>query len=304
MRERTVLLTEPPQIVLEQPAACAEGEGAKSLFSRALAASSAPQLGWSVHVRIQKSPGGLTAAGEMFDAQGLPVANRIFKGEGSACAPLAKAIGVWSSLVLDNQPPSPAEGAKAAAPLPAAEIPWLPTPAPVEKASPEQYLFLRHEEASARSLELGAATFLMDGFGTGGMFGGALFGVAELGWGFFLRPAVAVGQSIGDNHHDAGIAFSRLDGCGRIPGFYRERRGMQLDICGGADVGAIRTNGRTLGFFAPGPAIALRGELASELSAELRGAALFNLTRVTELDAQGATLVAGRAEFALTWRLR
>lgn len=79
---------------------------------------------------------------------------------------------------------------------------------------------------------------------------------------------------------------------------------MQLDICGGADVGAIRTNGRTLGFFAPGPAIALRGELASELSAELRGAALFNLTRVTELDAQGATLVAGRAEFALTWRLR
>jgi hypothetical protein len=145
MRERILLLTEPPQIVLEQPAACAEGEAAKGLFSRALAASPAPQLGWSVHVRIQKSPGGLTAAGEMFDAQGLPVANRSFKGEGSACAPLAKAIGVWSSLVLDNQPPSPAEdGAKAPAPVAAVDIPWLPTPAPVEKASPEQYLFLRH----------------------------------------------------------------------------------------------------------------------------------------------------------------
>ena len=79
---------------------------------------------------------------------------------------------------------------------------------------------------------------------------------------------------------------------------------MQLDLCGGADVGAMRASGRTIAFFAPGPAIALRGELASELSAELRGVALFNVTRVSELDAQGASLIAGRAEFALTWRLR
>lgn len=296
--------TEPPQIVIEQPAACAEGDGAKSLFSRALGTSPAPDSGWSVHVRIERTPTGLTATGEMFDARALPVANRIFKSEGTTCAPLAKAIGVWSSLVLDNQPAVTPETAKPAPAVVASEIPWLPTPPPAEKASPEQYLFLRHPEASARSLEIGAATFIMDGLGTGGMFGAAIFGVAELGGGFFLRPALAAGQSVGDNTHEAGIAFTRIDGCGRIPGFYRERRGMQLDLCGGADVGAIRTNGRTLGFFAPGPAIALRGELASELSAELRGAALVNLTRVTELDAQGASLFAGRAEFALTWRLR
>ncbi|MEO6420913.1 MAG: hypothetical protein ABIP39_15985 [Polyangiaceae bacterium] len=290
--------------MLEQPAACAEGDGAKGLFSRALATSPAPEAGWSVHVRIEKTPGGLTATGEMFDARSLPVANRIFKSEGTTCAPLAKAIGVWSSLVLDNQPAVTPEAPKTAAPVVASEVPWLPMAPPPEKASPEQYLFLRHPEASARSLEIGAATFIMDGLGTGGLFGGAIFGVAELGGGFFLRPALAIGQSIGDNVHDAGIAFTRIDGCGRIPGFYRERRGMQLDLCGGADVGVIRTNGRTLGFFAPGPAIALRGELASELSAELRGAALINLTRVSELDAQGASLFAGRAEFALTWRLR
>ncbi|MEO7110506.1 MAG: hypothetical protein ABI183_08725, partial [Polyangiaceae bacterium] len=99
--------------MLEQPAPCAESaENASELFASALPVTSGdPLAGWSVHVRVASVGHGLEregtptlrADGELLDARGVSIARRSFTNHGTTCAPLAKAIGVWASLALDDE---------------------------------------------------------------------------------------------------------------------------------------------------------------------------------------------------------
>jgi len=306
----------------------------------------------------------LRAQGEITDGDGVAVAHRTIAGTTSDCGGLARAVGVWASLVLDAEvrkataqgvlsPPRDgnrvaaaiADGSPTAsrgvagsteridagrgAVVPAApeestdaptrtaanvESPgaW-PAPALTEKASPEHDWYLHHDEG--RTLELGVGLFLMTGTGGGALAGPTSFVVVEAGHGVFLRPALAFGESV-PSLPPADIKAStwgaaRFDTCLRLPGLYTRRQGMQLDLCGGTDVGYTTiqaVTSTTLPYVDLGPSIDLRGELGSRLSAVLRVVAGVNLVRPSFLDLSGAReqlpLAEGRLEVAFSWDVR
>lgn len=322
---------EAPQIVLEQPAPCSDGAKAEAMLRRALAPSVAPRVGWMVTVRMARSGGHLTAEGEITDEAEALVAHRAIKQDTHECAALARAVGVWASLVLDAEveraaaappPPPPAP-----APVPGTET-W-PAPVVHEKHAPEAPLFLNHGLSTDRTVEIGVTSFLMGGTGSGMVAGPSLFSVLEAGRGWFLRPMLAVGRTIEELKPSSDVyatwGAARFDACGRIPGYYLERRGIQLDMCGGAELGFLLVDapssvpaaaqappqngtGRTVPLFAVGPSLGLRGELGGDLSAMVRGVAEVNVIRESFTDSTGTTvdprLFVGRAEVGLSWRLR
>lgn len=326
--------TEPPKIVLEQPALCADAASADNLLRRTLAPARAPQSGWTVWMRVSRGETATKGDGEITDASGAPVAHRNFKDASASCAALARAIGVWATLVLDAE----VERAKLAAPSadpnagpPRGQIdllaaPLWPAPVVNQPPRPEQFTFLEHPD-DKRSIEVGFSAILMGGTGTGALAGPSMFTVIEIGRGVFLRPALAVARTLeslkptGDVYGTLGIA--RFDACLRLPGLYLDRRGMQLDACGGADIGflhfdaqsaapdaqAATVDARTIPFLAMGPSLGLRGELGNDLSVEIRGVAGLNLIRETFQDQAAGShvdppLLGGRAETGLSWRWR
>lgn len=332
---------EPPQITFVQPAPCDDVARAEELLRRTLGPSLAPRRAWRVELRVGRELGGLRAEGEILDEHGAPVAHRTFVRATPECSALARALGVWASLVLDAEleksKSAPAVTSAALAPTPpppspiadVAAVPW-PAPAPNEKPSPEAFTLLKHEDGR-RSFEVGVASFLMGGTGTGVLAGPELFTVVEVGSGVFLRPTIAFGRTLqtlkptGDVYGTWGV--TRFDTCVRVPGLYMDRRGLQLDLCGGADIGFLHfdqssqfgstfasspeqpSTARTIPFFAVGPSIGLRGELAGDLSVEVRGVGGVNVIRESFLDpAFGARvdppLIGGRVEIALAWRVR
>jgi hypothetical protein len=185
---------------------------------------------------------------------------------------------------------------------------------------PEQDWYLHHGEK--RDLEAGVGGFLMTG--TAPVAGATAFIVVEAGNGLFLRPAVLAGQSVSSVSPSIDsrttMAATRFDTCLRMPGFYNEHRGIQLDTCAGADLGFVLLNGgpdgtvgvprnsMTLPYASIGPSLELRGELGSALSATLRGVTGFNLFQPSFTDASGADVQAlawmGRVELDMSWGLR
>jgi hypothetical protein len=86
---------------------------------------------------------------------------------------------------------------------------------------------------------------------------------------------------------------------------------MQLDLCGGTDLGATTIeagSGTTLPYVNLGPSLDMRGELGSRLSAVLRVVAGINLLRDSFVDLSGAReappIAAGRLELAFSWDVR
>jgi hypothetical protein len=331
---------EPPKVVIEAPAVCADGGHTEEVLRRTLAPARAPSGAWTVWMRVSRmADGSLRGEGEVTDAAQAPVAHRDFFGD---CAPLARAVGVWASLVLDQeltrveaspeQPPGAEkrDDAPRAPPAHATAPPdvsvW-PAPAPEEKPPPEASLVLKHDP-DKRTLETGAATFLMGGTGTGALAGPSIFAFVELGGGVFFRGALAVGRTLEalkpatDVYGTIGI--SRFDACFRLPGLYLDRRGLQLDACGGADMGFLHfdamsanqygtqagpVDARTIPFLALGPSLGMRGDLASDLAVEVRGVLGLNLIRESFTDPVAGTFVdppifGGRVELGLSWRWR
>ena len=190
--------------------------------------------------------------------------------------------------------------------------PW-PAPAVAEAPSPEHDGVLRHDEA--RVLELGAGMFLMTGTGGGAVAGPTAFVMIEAGHGVFLRPALAFGESLTSlppaDVNAARWLDARFDTCLRLPGLYTRHHGMQLDLCGGTDLGATTIeagSGTTLPYVNLGPSLDMRGELGSRLSAVLRVVAGINLLRDSFVDLSGAReappIAAGRLELAFSWDVR
>ena len=328
---------EPPKIVFEQPSPlCSDAARAEETLKRTLAPARGPGV-WSVTMRASRARTGVVRGeGEIVDDLGAPVAHREFTSTSySECSGLARAIGVWASLVLDAEleraKKQQAESARAIAaakiPMPSDAGPSLwPAPVVNEKAPPQYYSLLQHDPAK-RSVEIGFSTFLMSGTGTGALVGPAAFMVIEIDKGLYLRPMIAAARTLepltqtGDVYGTWGA--TRFDVCLRIPGMYLEKRGLQLDTCGGADLGFLHfdamsadpmnaipaQNARTIPYFALGPTLSMRGELDGNLSVELRGLFLVNLIRETFVDSSSNShvdppLLAGRVELGLSWRWR
>jgi hypothetical protein len=335
---------EPPRIVWESPGQCADAERAEEVLRGSLSSARAPGQAWVVNVHVEPASGhAVRAEGEISDAQGSPIAHRILSGVAGECESLARAMGVWASLVLDLeltrvrsralQEPLPSTQdpiATTATPAVADSQPTVdsqpvvmwPAPAILEKPLPEHDWYLHHE--GDRTLEIGLGTFFMTGTGADAVAGGTAFLVAEADKGLFLRPSVAVGQSVtspassGLDVH-ATFAAARMDGCLRLPGLYTQQRGIQLDTCAGADLGfthfeaAPPTSGspakaEDLPYLSIGPSLELRGELGGNLATSLRGMIGGNLIRGGFNDASGTRIqtppLSGRIELSLSWRLR
>jgi hypothetical protein len=302
---------EPPRIVIEEPAACSDQARADEILRRTMLPARAPVAGWTLSLRASKDK----AEGEITDESGSPVAHRAFARANGDCAGLARAVGVWANLVLDEEMkrPRPAKPPVVKAASAEAPPPW-PAPAVNEKPSPEQFTLLKHE-ADKRSMEAGVATFFMGGLGTKGFAGVQAFMTVEMSGAVFVRPSLALGRTFSSVIQDVYGTWgaARFDTCVRLPGMYRERVGLQLDGCLGADIGFTifdRESGaqgpatsRTLPFFSMGPLLSLRGELSGPLSAELRGVGGLNVIRET-LEGIEPGLFVWRTEIGLSWRLR
>jgi hypothetical protein len=306
-------VAEPPRIEVESHASCSNAERAEELLRAALGAARAPGHAWTVSMRVQPTAThALRAEGDITDENGFRVANRVLSVPAGDCRGVARAVGVWASLVLDEEltraqrsaqaPVSPA----ATADPPSAAIVW-PAPEPATKPPPESDWYLHHDDA--RTLEIGVAGFILAGTGTGAMAGAAPYLIIEAGQGVFLRPSVAIGESLAPLNHPpithALLLAGRFDTCLRLPGLYTQNRGIQLDMCGGADIGFVNdtTDNVILPYVSLGPTLDLRGELGSMLSAAIRGGVGFNVTSETT-DGIYQPLVSGRLELALSWKVK
>lgn len=319
----------------------------EDVLRQAVASARAPGTAWVVRIRVEPTNAhSLRAEGEIIGENGSVIAHRTLSGAAGDCDGLARAVGVWASLVLDTErarssPEAAPAGGTASAGAPTTtgatsspgrspdlgvadghpEMTW-PAPAVLEKPSPEHEWYLHHDDE--RTLELGVGAFLMMGTGANTLAGATPYVVIEAGNGIFLRPSLAIGQSVMPLASAAEVratwAAARFDTCLRLPGLYTRHRGIQLDTCAGADLGFTHfgaapagtagtpVNVLTIPFASVGPSLELRGELGGSLAVALRGVAGFNVVRPGFDDGTGTHIEvpqwSGRIELALSWRLR
>ncbi len=308
-------VVEPPRIVVESHASCSNAERVEELLGSALEAARAPGHAWTVTMRVQPTAAhALRAEGEIDDENGFRIADRVLSVPAGDCRGLARAVGVWASLVLDVELAHARSQAQAkivspvavAAASESSESLW-PAPAPTVKAPPESDWYLHHDDA--RTFEVGVAAFLMAGAGAGAMAGASPYLIIEAGQGVFLRPSLAIGQTLAPLNQPPIVSAlwmeGRFDTCLRIPGLYTQDRGMQLDMCGGTDFGflSVASADVTVPYVSLGPSLDLRGELGSVLSASIRGGAGLNVTSGTT-GPVFQPLWSGRLELALSWKIK
>lgn len=298
----------PPTIVLEQPAPCAEtAETASQEFASALPVTTGdPLAGWSVHVRVmsvghEASPS-LRADGEILDGRGISISRRSFTNPGTMCAPLAKAIGVWASLALDDERAKLGPDAKPPAP-PAGDASHAKHKGHGfdEEDDVDPDLQPNRPPPEEHTRELGVASVLEGGVADRPLFGPAVYGVMDLGAGFLLRPTIAFDATFASQQTIHGA--TRIDICGRLRGNYHAQRGLDAEICAGSEMGFLRESGTTLPLLALGPALGLQGELASNFAVTLRGIGNINLLGGSIGEFSPQTL-AGRVELGVTWKLQ
>jgi hypothetical protein len=307
---------EPPHIVVEGPERCADGAGVEELLRRSLAHAKAPGPAWVVTMHIalfQGSAHGLSAQGDITDGAGVNVAHRFLSGSSPHCGALARALGVWAALVLDAElARASAQTPASAQPAPAAGPPATPERADaqrpdvvVERPLLEHDAALSHDERAG--LEIGLGGFIMAETAGRPFAGVSPYVVVDAGHGLFLRPAIAVGDSLPQAGPSAQWLAGRFDACVRWRGLYANGHGLDFTFCGGGEGGFTHDSGVSsaapgaapakppnAAYVAFGPGIDLRGELAESVSAILRGVG-------------GADILpagwSARFELALSWRM-
>lgn len=312
---------EPPRILLEGAGSCPSAHRLQTVLEGSLGPARAPSTGWVVALRLEKLTSRLLRAeGDITDGDGTPVARRVLSGSLADCEALARAVGVWASLVLDAEASrepatdahaaSPADaGAPAAhtAPASASAVPSANTPA----GTPPPGDGLDGYSASARAREEGAGTlgrneehgpefglgtFLMVGPQGQAIAGATPYAFIEVGRGVFLRPSFAIGESVFASLSNESLTWGagRLDVCLRVYGLYATNHGLRFGLCGGMEGGATYDVSTTRPFIAIGPSVEMEGDLAGALGIVLRGVASANLV---------PDGLSGRIEVALSWRL-
>jgi len=318
--------TRPPHIVVEQVAACRDGVVARAQLEEALAPALAPGPSWMVRAKFERAGGRLSIHGDVIDADDVTVASRTLSTHGTDCASLAKGLAVWASLVLDAEvdraKATPAGGDTSPSPVPVVAVagarpeesawPESHAPDPHEGRPADADLFLKHAKEE-RTVELGLSSFVMGGTGGGAIVGPAAYGIFETAHGFFLRPTLLGGHTVGGlsatAEAPATYLGSRFDACARLPGLYREGRGLSIDLCGGAELGfSLLDVGGSVPYAALGPSVGIRGELGTSLSAIVRGVGNVSLIRDGVMPSNGPevapAIFGGRAEVGLSWTLR
>ncbi len=311
---------EPPRILLEGAASCPSPHRLETVLEGSLGPTHAPSAGWVVSLRLEKlSSRLLRAEGDITDGEGTPVARRVLSGSLADCDALARAIGVWASLVIDaeasREPPAdshPATSDPDAGPAHVSAPPprvvtanTPPGPPPTDSLPADGYggntrtreeTFTTQTRPDEHGLEFGLGTFLMVGPEGQAIVGATPYAFFDVGRGVFLRPAVAVGEGVFVSASSAPLTWGagRLDACLRVYGLYTTNHGLRFGLCAGAEAGVTYNASSTRPFIAVGPSLEMGGDLAGALGIVLRGIA-------------GANIVpdglSGRIEVALSWRL-
>lgn len=305
----------PPAVVVDAHDVCTDLDQAQAALKEALGGSVAPAAGWKLRVFDERRGKHVIVTANLDDAAGNAVAHREIEANSSdRCAGVISALAVWAALTLDAEvtrarahpasvkPAPPPEGDAKTAQAGAAKGDGEPLqPVDADAGAPQQ---------RPKALEVGASGALMNSPVTtldSALVGGDLFFLAEFARGVFLRPSLIAASSISA---PATYFGTRADVCLRLPGNYIEHRGLLLDVCAGTEFAAIDHNEppypgvppvhRTDAMLAFGPSLALRGDLASDLSVEVRGLAGFNVVHTEDTIA----LLSLRAQVGVTWRLR
>ncbi|HEY8042127.1 MAG TPA: hypothetical protein VIF15_20125 [Polyangiaceae bacterium] len=274
---------DPPRIVFESGDACPDATAAEQMLDRAVDAR-APRPGWLVRVRIASTgPGARQAEGDILSDQSIPVAHRVLASRAPGCEGLARAAGVWASLVLDSERQRTAalpatatatDSATATATATDSATATAPdsTPAPA----------LAHDAPETpRAFEGGIGAFVLNGAGGATVAGGTPFLSFQLTDLLFLRPSLTLGQTFWRPASDSTIFHSstalsgRVDACVRLPRLAARTAGPQVELCGGADAGVVYTTSQ--GFVTFGPGVVVREQLAGGVALFLRGAGGLNL---------------------------
>lgn len=296
--------------VVEARAECADLERARAALGDALREARGPRRDgarvarWNVTVRVsQPSSAERRAEGVIVDDRGTLVAQRTISDRGGrTCVPFARAVGAWASLVLDDEMARARDGAATAdtsastatttttsEPIARSEHPAAPSEAEPDHAPANA--------ASQHTVEVGGMMMLRGGDGTGGFAAFSPYANFEIARGWLFRPSVAVGRS--PAREGLIVGMTRVDLCRRVPGNYIERRGIELDVCAGADVVRISDAFAST----TGLALNLRGELGAGLAIELRSAAGVVLTKGPIVQPDDGPPIMATAELGLSVRL-
>jgi hypothetical protein len=295
----------PIEPVIEVRADCSDRARATAALADALAVargprrSSKPDAMWRVTVRVTSGAHNARSAdAQIVDDDGRVVAERtVADKSGGTCLALARAVGAWTQIVLDDElarakdeaakPPEPPSKTTTtlAANVPDPDAP-KPAPAPAPEVTP---------------IEIGTMVLIRNSSGTSGVAGASPFVVIGVSGQWLLRPAGIIAASSNEQ-----LYGGRLDFCRRIPGNYIERRGIEIDACAGVDSGAAVPDKGTKNALrlSTGPAFTIRGELAAGLALELRGMAGFNISQQAAGNNEAPPPVVASAEVGASVRFR
>src|SRR5262245_57019033 len=122
----------PVEVVVEATSACPDRARAQAALADALASARAPRRGgpartWILRLAVDDEAKTKKATARILDDGGETVAEHTITDR-SACTPLARALGAWASLVLDDElsrareaadvpPPPPKQEEKPLAPV-------------------------------------------------------------------------------------------------------------------------------------------------------------------------------------------
>jgi hypothetical protein len=325
------------EVVVEATSACADRARAQSALANALANARAPKRGptgaaWQVRVGVDDTGATKTATARIVDDRGSLVAERSVSDR-TACTPLARAIGAWASLVLDDElarardaADAPLRSASASASVNTNATPMNapsegrdgrpPILESVDGSTAKDVDAVPAQTEDGRTFEVGLSGYVRDGLAAdSGFAGGSAFVAFEVAKGWFVRPAVSYGTStvqvaLGEGHRSSFTHVGlRGDFCRRIPGNYIERRGLELDLCLGSDTSRVWGTGPDSEDLSAmresvGPSAALRGELGGSANLELRLASGVNFIRDALLHEEPAPMIYGQAEVGVSWRFR
>lgn len=241
-------------------------------------------------------PAAKSAEASIVDDDGAVVAQRTVTDRAAkGCVPLARAVGAWASLVLDDELARAHDEEARPEPVSAkAGAPSIASGSPASERAPDEPDRVS-SPSSQGAFDVGGAMYLRSGDGSGGVTGFSPFVTFEVARSWLLRSALMLGGATSGRGALHGGA--RLDLCRRIPGNYIERRGIELDVCAGAD-GALATDRPVV---TVGPSMILRGEIGAGFAVELRGATGAVLVEGPFASPEGPPLLAA-GELGLSMR--
>ena len=313
--------TEPPRIVLESPEICANPAQVEAVLQASLERARVPSGAWSLGVNLERlNSQEIRARAGLSNADGTVVARRVLWSAADDCEGLARAVGVWASLVLEadvaranaqaDAPPPPATPDTATsapanppaedAPVGTAEVTGRtddapPVPPMIRAAvAPEPVGEAPAQSLEPPAMELGTGMFTMLGMAGAAVSGVALDSTFAVPGGIFLRPALLGGVV---STTQAGMVAVRVDTCLRFTPLSAERS-FEVEPCFGAETGTFWTDEAHV-HGAIGPGLGLRYRLSDFVSTLVRGTAGANVDGFVASD--GKQPFSGRFELALSW---